>query len=293
MRADVTAIAASATRAGDFLELTKPRITTLVVMTAAVGYAVGAKGGFDPAVFTALLFGTAMVAGGASALNQYSERELDGRMERTRLRPLPAGRVTPAEALAFGLAVSGAGLVLLATVNVLTPLLGAAALASYILLYTPLKRITSLCTVVGAIPGAIPPMMGWAAARGTLDAAAWALFGILFLWQLPHFLAIGWIYREDYARAGFPMLTVLDLDGRSTGRQMMLYSAALIPVTLLAGAFASAGNGYLWSALVLGLLFFGSSARFAWTRSAAAARGLFLVSILYLPALLGIMVFDR
>ena len=293
MRAEVTAIAASATRAGDFLELTKPRITALVVITAAVGYAVGAKGGFDPAVFAALLFGTAMVAGGASALNQYSERELDGRMERTRLRPLPAGRVTPAEALAFGLAVSGAGLVLLATVNVLTPLLGAAALASYVLLYTPLKRITSLCTVVGAIPGAIPPMMGWAAARGTLDAGAWALFGILFLWQLPPFLAIGWIYREDYARAGFPMLTVLDLDGRSTGRQMMLYSAALIPVTLLAGAFASAGNGYLWSALVLGLLFFGSSARFAWTRSAAAARGLFLVSILYLPALLGLMVFDR
>lgn len=293
MRADVTAIAASATRAGDFLELTKPRITTLVVITAAVGYAVGAKGGFDPAVFTALLFGTAMVAGGASALNQYSERELDGRMERTRLRPLPAGRLAPAEALAFGLAVSGAGLVLLATVNVLTPLLGAAALASYVLLYTPLKRITSLCTVVGAIPGAIPPMMGWVAARGMIGAGAWALFGILFLWQLPHFLAIGWIYREDYARAGFPMLTVLDLDGRSTGRQMMLYSAALIPVTLLAGAFASTGNGYLWSALGLGLLFFGSSARFAWMRSAAAARGLFLVSILYLPALLGLMVFDR
>jgi len=293
VRADVTAIAASATRAGDFLELTKPRITTLVVITAAVGYAVGAKGGFDPAVFTALLFGTAMVAGGASALNQYSERELDGRMERTRLRPLPAGRLAPAEALAFGLAVSGAGLVLLATVNVLTPLLGAAALASYVLLYTPLKRITSLCTVVGAIPGAIPPMMGWVAARGMIGAGAWALFGILFLWQLPHFLAIGWIYREDYARAGFPMLTVLDLDGRSTGRQMMLYSAALIPVTLLAGAFASTGNGYLWSALGLGLLFFGSSARFAWMRSAAAARGLFLVSILYLPALLGLMVFDR
>jgi protoheme IX farnesyltransferase len=136
-------------------------------------------------------------------------------------------------------------------------------------------------------------MMGWAAARGTIDAAAWALFGILFLWQLPHFLAIGWIYREDYARAGFPMLTVLDLDGRSTGRQMMLYSAALIPVTLLAGAYASAGNGYLWSALALGFLFFGSSARFAWTRSVAAARGLFLVSVLYLPALLGLMVFGR
>ncbi len=293
MKAEATAIGASTTRVGDFLGLTKPRITTLVVITAAVGYAVGVKGSFDPAVFAALLFGTAMVAGGASALNQYSEREPDGRMERTRHRPLPAGRLLPAEAMAFGLAVSGAGLVLLATVNLLTPLLGAAALASYLLLYTPLKRITSLCTVVGAVPGAIPPMMGWAAARGTVGAGAWALFAILFLWQLPHFLAIGWIYREDYARGGFPMLTVLDIDGRSTGRQMMLYSAALIPVTLFAGALASAGNGYLWSALALGLLFFGSSARFAWTRSVATARGLFLVSVLYLPVLLGLMVFDR
>jgi protoheme IX farnesyltransferase len=201
--------------------------------------------------------------------------------------------VAPAEALVFGLAVAGAGLVLLATINGLTALLGLAALASYVLAYTPLKRITSLCTVVGAIPGALPPMMGWAAARGSVDAGAWALFGILFLWQLPHFLAIGWIYREDYARGGFPMLTVLDGDGRSTARQMMLYSAALIPVTLAAGALASAGTGYLTGALALGLVFFGASTRFAWKRSVAAARVLFLVSILYLPALLGLLVFDR
>ncbi len=292
MRADATAIAAFPTRVGDFLELTKPRITTLVLVTAAVGYAIGSRG-FDPAAFLALLFGTAMVAGGASALNQHSERELDGRMERTRQRPLPAGRVTPGEALAFGLVLSGAGLVLLGTINVLTPALGAAALASYVLLYTPLKRLTSLCTVVGAVPGAIPPMMGWAAARGTLDSGAWSLFAILFLWQLPHFLAIGWIYREDYARAGFPMLTVLDSDGRSTGRQMMLYSAALIPVTLFAGGLASAGAGYLWSALALGILFFGASFRFAWTRSLGTARVLFLISVVYLPVLLGLMVFDR
>ena len=292
MRADATVLAAVPTRVGDFLELTKPRITTLVVITAAVGYAVGARG-FEPAFFAALLLGTAMVAGGASALNQHAERELDARMERTRHRPLPAGRLTPGEALAFGLALSGSGIVLLSTINVLTPALGAAALASYVLLYTPLKRLTSLCTVVGAVPGAMPPMMGWAAARGTLGSGGWSLFAVLFLWQLPHFLAIGWIYREDYARAGFPMLTVLDRDGRSTGRQMMLYSAALIPVTLVAGAAATAGAGYLWSALALGLVFFGASFRFAWTRSVAAAKVLFLISVLYLPLLLGLMVFDR
>ncbi len=293
MRTGVTALTASPTRVGDFLELTKPRITTLVVITAGVGYAVGAPRGLDPAAFVALLIGTALVAGGASALNQYWEWEADARMERTRLRPIPAGRMAPPEALAFGLAVAGAGLVLLATINGLTATLGLAALASYVLAYTPLKRITSLCTVVGAIPGALPPMMGWAAARGSVDAGAWALFGILFLWQLPHFLAIGWIFREDYARGGFPMLTVLDGDGRSTARQMMLYSAALIPVTLAAGALASAGTGYLTGALALGLVFFGASTRFAWKRSVAAARVLFLVSILYLPALLGLLVFDR
>jgi protoheme IX farnesyltransferase len=292
VRADATVLAASPTRIGDLLELTKVRITTLVVITAAVGYAVGARE-FDPAVFAALLLGTAMVAGGASALNQHAERELDGRMERTRHRPLPAGRLTPREALTIGLALSGSGLVLLSTINALTPALGAAALASYVLLYTPLKRLTSLCTVVGALPGAIPPMMGWAAARGTLGSGAWSLFAILFLWQLPHFLAIGWIYREDYARAGFPMLTVLDRDGRSTGRQMMLYSAALVPVTLVAGAWAAAGAVYLGSALALGLLFFGASLRFAWTRSLGAAKVLFLISVLYLPVLLGLMVFDR
>jgi heme o synthase len=293
MRAAVTALAASPARAGVFLELTKPRITTLVLVTAAVGYAIGAGSGLDPTAFLALLAGTAMVAGGASALNQYAEREADARMERTRRRPLPSGRVTPGEALAFGLAASAAGVLLLATINALTAVLGTAALASYVLLYTPLKRVTSLCTVVGAVPGAIPPLMGWAAARGSLAAGGWALFAVLFLWQLPHFLAIGWMYREDYARGGFPMLPVTDADGSSTGRQMMLYSAALVPVTLLAGALASAGPGYLWGALALGLAFFAGSARFFRQRSLAAARLLFLVSILYLPIVLGLMVFDR
>ncbi len=284
---------ASPARLGDFVELTKPRITSLVVVTAAAGYALGLRGTFDPAAFLALLLGTALAAGGASVLNQYWEREADARMRRTRSRPLPSGRVAPPEALTFGLAICAGGLALLASVNWLAAALGGAASASYVLLYTPLKRVTSLCTVVGAVPGAIPPMMGWAAARSTLDSGAWALFAVLFLWQLPHFLAIGWMYREDYARAGFPMLTVIDRDGSRTGRQMVLYCAALIPVTLAAGALASAGSGYLWSAFLLGLAFLGFSVRFARKKSLSTARWLFFISVLYLPALLGLMVFDR
>lgn len=283
----------SRARLADFAELAKPRITMLVVVTAAVGFALGVQGTFDPAFFVALLAGTALVSGGASVLNQYWEREADGRMRRTRSRPLPSGRVAPRDALAFGLLLSAAGLGLLASLNGLTYFLGVAALGSYVLVYTPLKRVTSLCTIVGAIPGAIPPLMGFAAARGALTPGAWALFAVLFLWQLPHFLAIGWIYREDYARGGFPMLTVLDTDGRSTGRQAVLYAAALIPTTVVAGALASAGAIYLWGSLVLGLVFLGFAAAFARTRSLGWARGLFFVSIIYLPAVLGLMVFNR
>lgn len=288
-----SAIPAASVRAADLFELTKPRITMLVLITTAVGYVVAWRGAFDPATFIAAMLGTALLSGGASALNQYVERDFDARMNRTRHRPLPSGRVQPADAAVFGLVLSGAGLLLLAAAGWLTLLLGAAALASYVLAYTPLKRVTSLCTVVGAVPGAIPPMMGWVASRGSLDAGAWALFAVLFLWQLPHFLAIGWMYREDYARGGFPMLPVTDPDGRSTGRQMVLYSAALVPVTLLAGSLASAGPLYLAGAVVLGGAFLGFSVAFARAKSTAAARSLFLVSILYLPAVLGLMVFNR
>jgi protoheme IX farnesyltransferase len=290
---EVAAIASAPSRASDFLELSKPRITSLVVVTAAVGYALGA-GVFQTGVFLAVLAGTALVAGGASVLNQYAERDFDARMLRTRHRPLPAGRLQPAEALAFGLVLSAAGLTLLgAGTNALTAALGLAASASYVLLYTPLKRVTSLCTVVGAIPGAIPPLMGWAAARGGLDRTAWALFSILFLWQLPHFLALAWMYREDYARGGFPMLAVSDADGSSTGRQALLYSAALLPVTLAAGLFAGAGPVFLWGGLAAGLAFLAGAALFARRREIAWARRLFLASVLYLPAVLGLMVFDR
>ncbi|MDQ6894162.1 MAG: heme o synthase [Acidobacteriota bacterium] len=290
--ARTAAIDAAPTRTNDFLVLAKVRITFLVVVTAAVGYSL-APGPFDAAVFFALVVGTALVSAGASALNQVWERETDARMERTRNRPVPAGRITAADARNFGLALCGFGIALLAAANWLTAALGLLAAASYVLAYTPMKKRSSLCTIVGAIPGALPPMMGWAAGRGALDAGAWALFALMFLWQLPHFLAIGWIYRDDYARAGLPMLTVTDPDGTSTGRQMVLYSAALLPVTLFAGSLVLAGPAYLGSAVALGLLFLACALRFARAKSVSAARWLFLVSVLYLPVLLGMMVFDR
>jgi protoheme IX farnesyltransferase len=288
------ALAAAPARAADFVELTKPRITFLVLVTTAVGYALGVGSAFHPGVFLSLLVGTALVSGGASALNQWAERDADALMARTVTRPLPSGRLAPADALAFGLSISIVGLALLAgAVNGLAALLAAVTLAIYVLAYTPLKRVTSLCTLVGAVPGAIPPMIGWAAARGSLDREAWALFAVLFLWQLPHFLSIAWIYREDYARAGFPMLPVTDPDGRSTARQTVAYAAALIPATLLAGAFSAAGESYLWSALALGGIFVACTVAFALRRSVRSARLVFLVSVIYLPAVLGLMVLDR
>jgi len=287
------ALAVSPSRVADFVELTKPRITALVLVTAAVGYAVGGGGALSAINFMLFMAGTALLCGGASALNQYLERDADARMTRTSRRPLPAGRLTPPDALAFGLTISAVGLVVLAGVNLLTLALGAASILSYVLAYTPLKRVTSLCTVVGAVPGALPPLMGWAAARGSLGPAGWGLFAILFLWQLPHFLAIGWLYREDYARGGFPMLAVSDRDGSSSGRQAALYATALLPVTLAAGLLAAAGKAYLWGALVLGVVFLACALAFLWNRSTGSARRLFLVSVLYLPLLLGLMVFDR
>jgi heme o synthase len=284
---------AASSRTADFVELAKPRITSLVLVTAAVGYALGGRGAFDGLAFVVFMAGTALLCSGASALNHYIERGTDALMERTRRRPIPAGRLRPEEALIFGLTLSSAGLAILAFVNSLTLALGALSLLSYVLAYTPLKRVSSLCTVVGAVPGALPPLMGWAASHGSLGAAGWGLFAILFLWQLPHFLAIGWLYREDYARGGFPMLAVTDKDGASTGRQAVLYATALLPVTLAAGMLASAGVGYLWGALILGVGFLGCAAAFAWKRTVGGARRLFLASVLYLPLVLGLMVFDR
>ncbi len=281
-------------RANDFVELAKPRITLMVVLTTAVGFLLASPAPFHLAVFLHALLGTALVASGASALNQVWEREHDARMRRTEHRPLPAGRVAPDQALLFGvlMAVVGMG-ELVAFVNPLTALLGGVTLAAYVFLYTPLKRVTSLATVIGAVPGALPPLMGWTAVRDGLDAGGWVLFAILFLWQMPHTLAIGWLYREDYARGGYPILPVVDASGASTTRQAVLYGAALLPVSLLPSVLGLTGLVYLVGALILGIGLLGYCWEFARALSHSTARKLMMVSVLYLPAILLLMIFDR
>lgn len=281
-------------RLTDLWELTKPGITGLVLTTAAVGFYLGSRGSIDWLTLLSTMVGTSLLAGGTNALNQYAERDADARMQRTRGRPLPSGRLAPDRALAFAVAISVAGALILAlTVNALTALLGIAALALYIFVYTPLKTETWLCTVVGAVPGAIPPLMGWAAARGELDPASWVLFGIVFLWQLPHFFAIAWLYREDYARAGFPMLAVIDPAGTRTARQVLLALVALVPVSLLTTMLGLTGAVYLVGALTLGLGLMALGVRLAVARSGRDARRLFLGSVVYLPVLLVLMVVDK
>jgi len=280
--------------AGDLVELTKPRITLMVVLTAGIGILLGSGGEAALALVVHTLVGTGLLAAGSSALNQVLERDLDALMERTSQRPLPAGRMQPDAALLFGVALAILGLLELTVfVNLLTALLGTLALASYVFLYTPLKRISSLATVIGAIPGAIPPLMGWTAVSGAIGAGAWVLFGILFLWQLPHFLAIAWMCREDYARAGLPMLPVVEPDGRSTARQMVLWGAALLPVSLLPTILGLTGLTYFVGTLTLGCFFLAVCVAFALSFSTQAARRVLLVSVLYLPAVLAVMVLDR
>ena len=278
----------------DLIDLAKPRINLMVMLTAGIGLLLG-SGQMPPlGLALAVLAGTGLVAAGGSALNHHWERDTDRLMERTAGRPLPAGRMRPDVALGYGLMLSVAGLLLLAlAINLLTALLGLIALIGYVLVYTPLKRITSLATVVGAVPGAIPPMMGWTAATGALDAGGWALFGILFFWQLPHFLAIAWICRDDYARAGLPVFTVGDASGVRTGRQMVLWAATLVPVSLLPAFLGLAGTTYLVGALLLGLALLGVSVGFLRRHSGAAARRLLLASVVYLPAVLVMLVVDR
>jgi heme o synthase len=288
------AVAASHATFADFLELTKPRITLMVVITAMVGFVMASPGRPAMAGLLAALLGVALVAAGASSLNMVLEREIDARMQRTSRRPLPAGRLRPREAAAFGLTMTACGL--LELVWLCPPAAAVAAAvtwASYLFLYTPLKPRTSLSTVVGAFPGALPPVIGWVAARGTLDSGAFVLFAILFLWQIPHFLAIAWIYRDDYARGGLPMLPVLDPDGRITGRQAVANSVALLLVSLLPVPAHMAGTPYLVGAIVLGLAFTLMATIAAVRRTPGAARALFLTSVLYLPALCGLLVIDR
>ena len=278
----------------DYVELTKPRLNLLVVVTSAVGFYLGARGLSDPLGMAVASIGTALVAGGAAVLNQVSERDTDALMERTRSRPLPAGRVTPAEARTFGALLAAIGLALLAFgSNALAALLALATLCIYLLIYTPLKRRSPAATLVGAIPGALPPLIGWTAGRGDASVGGWTLFAIVFLWQVPHFMAIAWMYREDYRRAKFPMLPVLEPDGRRTGRQAALYAAWLIPASLLPTVAGVAGWMYAGSALVLGAGLLGLSVRFAMTRTDSSARALFLGSIVYLPLIWTAMLIDH
>jgi len=278
----------------DYLALTKPRLNSLVVVTSAGGYYLGAS---SPPTFLPMAgaaIGTALVAGGAAVLNQVYERETDALMARTRLRPLPDRRVTPEEARTFGTLLAAGGIVLLSvSANALAALLALATLVVYLTVYTPMKRRSPLATLIGAVPGALPPLIGWAAATGTVSLAGWSLFAIVFLWQIPHFMAIAWLYRDDYARAGFPMLPVVEPDGRRTGRQAVLYAAALVPISVAPSLVGLTGAAYFWTALVLGVGLLWIAARFAASRTDATARVLFYSSITYLPLIWTAMLLDH
>ncbi|MBI4537370.1 MAG: protoheme IX farnesyltransferase [candidate division NC10 bacterium] len=283
----------AARRAADFFALTKPRMVLMIVVTTGVGFHLGSAGAPDILRLLHVVLGTALAAGGALALNQLLEREADAKMERTRLRPLPAGRLQPGEALAFGTMLAAAGpLYLGLRVNAVCGLVTAFTVVSYLFVYTPLKRRTSLCSVLGAIPGALPPVTGWVAARGDFGPGAWALFAILFLWQMPHSLAIGWLYRADYARAGFRLLPVIEPDGGSTARQIVGNCLALLAVGPLPTLMGLTGAVYFLGALVLGTGLLACGIVLAVSRSAVDARRLVFASLVYLPALLVLMALD-
>lgn len=277
-----------------FADLVKARLTTLVLLTTLVGFYLGWNGAMNFVLLFNSLAATALVAAGASALNQWLERDYDAKMRRTQSRPLPSGRMQPATVAIFGGVCSVAGLVYLAlAVNLLTSVIGAVTLVSYLFIYTPLKRVTWLNTAIGAVPGALPPLMGWTAARGELGSEGWALFAILFFWQLPHFFAIAWIYKDDYERAGFKMLPGIDPEGQRTAHQAISNTLALLAVSLFPFVFKMAGTTYLAGALVLGAGFLWSAIQFSRHLTLARARHLFFASIIYLPLLLALMVWDK
>jgi protoheme IX farnesyltransferase len=277
-----------------FSDLVKARLTTLVLLTTAVGFYIGEIGAINWFLFFNTLAATGLVAMGASALNQLLEREYDAKMRRTQDRPLPSGRLQPTTVAIFGGVSSVAGLVYLAlAVNLLTSVLGAVTLVSYLFIYTPLKRVTWLNTAIGAIPGALPPLMGWTAARGELTGEGWALFAILFFWQLPHFFAIAWMYRDEYAKAGFVMLPNVDADGRRTGQQTASHTFALLIASLCPFVFKMSGMIYLVGAILLGAGFLFCAIQFSRQLTLTRARQLFLASIIYLPLLLALMVWDK
>lgn len=281
-------------RVTDFVELTKPGITRMVLLTTGVGFYLGGAGGMDWVLLLHTLIGTALAASGTNALNQVLERDADGLMRRTRNRPLPAGRMGARDASVFAGAISLLGIGWLALlVGLLPAVVVAATLVSYVAVYTPLKRVTNVSTLIGGVPGALPIVAGWTAAGGALDAGALILFGILFLWQIPHFLALAYIYREDYARGGFVMLTLGDERGRRTARQALLYSLSLVPVTLLLTLVGVAGSLYYFGALLLGTLFLAAAVPMVLHATERRAWRLFAASVAYLPALLLLMVLDR
>jgi protoheme IX farnesyltransferase len=292
--AQLALLAPARSRTADFGMLAKPRLNLLVVASALAGYVVAGGRMADAAQVTALVVGTGLVAGGASALNQVMERRTDALMRRTRMRPLPDGRLSVLEATVFGCVLAAIGLLALwGLVGGASAAVALATCVSYVAIYTPLKRLTSFATVIGAIPGALPPVIGWTAARPDLSQGAWALFGIVFLWQLPHFLAIAWMFREDYARAGLPMLPVLEPDGRSTARQAVIYTAALVPVSLAPTLIGLTGAAYFAGALGLAGIFLVLAMKFGFSRSTRDARRLFFGSIIYLSLLWILMIADR
>ncbi len=278
----------------DFVTLTKPRVNLLVLVTTVIGFHLGNLGGTDLALLFHTVVGTFLVACGAAAFNQILERDVDARMRRTMLRPLPDGRLSSVEAFWFATALSAIGVAQLwFGANWLAAMVAVVTLVSYALIYTPLKKITSLATIVGAVPGALPPVIGWAAARETLSIEAWVLFAIVFLWQMPHVLAISWIYREDYERGGIRVLPVGDPDGRSTAFQMVNYAAALVPVSLLPTAVGISGRVYFAGAIVLGVAGLALAVRFAQQRTPQRARLVFYGSLIYLPLLWVLMLANR
>lgn len=277
----------------DFLALTRPRVVLTVLVTTFVGVSLGSLGPMDPGLLLKTLLGMALTAGGTAALNQYLERDVDRKMERTRRRPLPERRLQPPQALIFGAAITALGLLLLLAVSPLSGLVTAFAVFSYLFLYTPLKRRSSLSTLIGAVPGALPPVSGWAAVRGELGLEAWILFTILFFWQIPHSLAIAWLYRDDYARAGIWFLPVVDPDGKSTGLSIVSHCLALLLVALLPTAIGLVGSAYFFGAFSLGMAFLGCGIDLAISRSAKAARRLLYASLVYLPALFLLMALDK
>jgi heme o synthase len=277
----------------DYIDLTKPRITWLILMSTGVGYYFGHKGQWSLSILLNTIVGTALVASGTAALNQWYERDADRHMRRTQMRPLPSGRLSAGQALWFGIALALiGGLELGLSVNWLASGLCISTLLLYLFLYTPLKQKTWWSTTVGAFPGAMPPLIGYAAAANRLTPEAWVLYAILFLWQFPHFYAIAWMYRDDYARAGIRMLPVVEPDGESTARQILLYSVLLIPISLLPNWLGMTGTLYAVGAIAMGLVFLYSGLRVSLDRTNARARRVLLASVLYLPVIYCLMILD-